>query len=101
MEEEITLLKHRLRYMAGIRFESMRRMWNGVTVTHGWYMFFGFYWFSLAFLKRWPLENVYAQSTGLIFSYKPNPAAKYGDLMWLKNKKWLWSDYPKERHDAA
>ncbi len=78
--------------MVGIRFGSMRHMWKGRKTARGWYLFFGFYWFAFGLFKRWPLETVYGYRTGFIFSYKPDPTARGGDLMWLRNKKHLRLD---------
>lgn len=48
-------LRHKLKYMLGPRFDSVKHMRNGVTVARGLYFFLGFYWFSFAVFWKWPL----------------------------------------------
>lgn len=96
-------LKHRLKYMLGIRFDRIKRMQSrsGATVNHGWYIFIGFYWFAIAFFRKWPLEWEFRCASGFIFSYWPNPAMEEGDLMWTRNKKYLRTDYLEDCRHAA
>lgn len=100
-KETIIPLKTKLKCMLGLRFEQMKHMHNGATVARGYYVFFGFYWFCLAFFRRWPLEIQERYATGFIFSYRPTPGLTEGDLMWMKNKKYLRTDYPEDFHHAA
>lgn len=90
---------NKLRYMIGIHFdaEDARRAIYGFK---SWYIKFSFYWFSLAFFKRWHPDMRYGRGrlcawTGFVFYYRPNPDLKEGELIWLKCKKWTWPDYPK------
>lgn len=101
MEEEMIPLRHRLKYMVGVRFDLTKYAWNGVTVARGWYVFFGFYWFAFAFFRIWPLEFIGRCASGMIFSYKPNPDLREGDPMWANNKKWLRFTYQEDIFHAT
>lgn len=92
---------NKFRYMVGFRFdvEDERRAIEGFK---SWYIALGFYWFCLNFFKRWDPDMRYGSGrlcalTGFVLYYKPNPELKEGDLIWLKCKKWMWPDYPKNQ----
>ena len=70
---------HRLRHQVGLSFGC------------SWQLRLGFYWFGIVILKSWRLPTRYGETTGLVFSYKPNRKAKEGDFIWLKQKEWLWA----------
>jgi hypothetical protein len=55
-------------------------------------LFFGFYWFCFCFFKKWPLPFYDEYVTGFSLAYKPNSKPAYGDLLWLRDKKWLRGD---------
>lgn len=94
-------LRHKLKYMLGPRFDSVKHMQNGVTVARGLYFFLGFYWFSFAVLWKWPLPICDGYATGLVFSGWPNPNMDYGSLMWTKSKDYLRFDFPRNLHHAT
>jgi len=66
-----------------------------------WYFKLGFYWFSITLWRRWHPEMRYLDGppcpwNGITFYYKLNPELKEGELIWLKNKRWMWPASLKE-----
>lgn len=94
-------LRHKLKYMVGPHFDYMAHKRDGVTVAHGFCLFVGFYWFGFTVFRRWPLDFTDGYASGFAISTKPSPSLREGDLMWLRNKKYLRYCTPEDFQNAT
>jgi hypothetical protein len=83
MEETISLYRHAI----GPRFARHFSKTKGA-----WFAGFGFYWFCVMFYRKCGPEMFQFDTsfnwTGIVFCWSLNPTPNFGDLIWLKSKKW-------------
>lgn len=74
---------YRLKYSVGLKFSRANK--------GGWYAGLGLHWFCVMFYRNCGPDIFDRETidwTGISLSWKPNPLARPGDLIWSKCKKW-------------